>query len=298
MVFALVGREIARILPRRPKAEPGASTATIRGPRASGGIGRRAGFRFLCPQGRGGSTPPSPTARERRRGRRRSPPAPPPRLRCEVVQRELHQLVPGVIARDVLEAEPDVQRAEVGVRRIHRRRGAFDEPDIFGRGIGPVQRVGAAPDGGRVADRPSRTSHSRSRCPRRSPARRCRRSTHPGPGSPSPARRRSRPRRPCRPMRTGPPVHSTQPAERPDAAFQPSASKSLPPQSAPRYWNRCGCMTSGLEGSAHPETQLPVSASSPVLGVVCLSRSGSVTQSSCPGAWASRNRKSQFCSVS
>ena len=88
MVFALVGREIARILPRRPKAEPGASTATIRGPRASGGIGRRAGFRFLCPQGRGGSTPPSPTARERRRGRRRSPPAPPPRLRCEVVQRE------------------------------------------------------------------------------------------------------------------------------------------------------------------------------------------------------------------
>src|SRR6266498_1848800 len=30
--------------------------------RASGGIGRRAGFRFLCPQGRGGSTPPSRTA--------------------------------------------------------------------------------------------------------------------------------------------------------------------------------------------------------------------------------------------
>ena len=29
--------------------------------RASGGIGRRAGFRFLCPQGRGGSSPPSPT---------------------------------------------------------------------------------------------------------------------------------------------------------------------------------------------------------------------------------------------
>src|SRR5438128_6164070 len=28
---------------------------------ASGGIGRRAGFRFLCPKGRGGSTPPSPT---------------------------------------------------------------------------------------------------------------------------------------------------------------------------------------------------------------------------------------------
>src|SRR5262249_6058636 len=29
--------------------------------RASGGIGRRAGFRCLCPQGRGGSSPPSPT---------------------------------------------------------------------------------------------------------------------------------------------------------------------------------------------------------------------------------------------
>ena len=29
--------------------------------RASGGIGRRGGFRFLCPKGRGGSSPPSPT---------------------------------------------------------------------------------------------------------------------------------------------------------------------------------------------------------------------------------------------
>src|SRR6202051_3352182 len=29
--------------------------------RASGGIGRRAGFRFLCPKGCGGSSPPSPT---------------------------------------------------------------------------------------------------------------------------------------------------------------------------------------------------------------------------------------------
>src|ERR1700735_4347623 len=29
--------------------------------RASGGIGRRAGFRFLCPRGCGGSSPPSPT---------------------------------------------------------------------------------------------------------------------------------------------------------------------------------------------------------------------------------------------
>src|SRR5690242_15802381 len=34
--------------------------------RASGGIGRRAGFRFLCPQGRGGSSPPSRTLPRRR----------------------------------------------------------------------------------------------------------------------------------------------------------------------------------------------------------------------------------------
>ena len=40
---------------RRPSATFGTST------RASGGIGRRAGFRFLCPKGRGGSSPPSPT---------------------------------------------------------------------------------------------------------------------------------------------------------------------------------------------------------------------------------------------
>jgi hypothetical protein len=38
-----------------------AAPGTLRGPRASGGIGRRAGFRFLCPKGRGGSSPPSPT---------------------------------------------------------------------------------------------------------------------------------------------------------------------------------------------------------------------------------------------
>jgi hypothetical protein len=37
-----------------------------RPPRASGGIGRRAGFRFLCPKGRGGSTPPSPTTSDLR----------------------------------------------------------------------------------------------------------------------------------------------------------------------------------------------------------------------------------------
>ena len=34
--------------------------------RASGGIGRRAGFRFLCPKGCGGSSPPSPTPPEQR----------------------------------------------------------------------------------------------------------------------------------------------------------------------------------------------------------------------------------------
>jgi hypothetical protein len=40
---------------------------------ASGGIGRRAGFRFLCPQGCGGSSPPSPTnvIHDRPRSRRR-----------------------------------------------------------------------------------------------------------------------------------------------------------------------------------------------------------------------------------
>ena len=32
-------------------------------PRASGGIGRRAGFRCQCPKGRGGSSPPSRTQR-------------------------------------------------------------------------------------------------------------------------------------------------------------------------------------------------------------------------------------------
>jgi hypothetical protein len=33
-------------------------------PCAGGGIGRRAGFRFQCPQGRGGSTPPSRTSQK------------------------------------------------------------------------------------------------------------------------------------------------------------------------------------------------------------------------------------------
>src|SRR5690606_34638623 len=37
--------------------------------RASGGIGRRAGFRCQCPQGRGGSSPPSRTRRGEAPGR-------------------------------------------------------------------------------------------------------------------------------------------------------------------------------------------------------------------------------------
>src|ERR1700720_2722638 len=44
--------------------------------RASGGIGRRAGFRFLCPKGCGGSSPPSPTPRLPARLPARSAPAP------------------------------------------------------------------------------------------------------------------------------------------------------------------------------------------------------------------------------
>ena len=48
-----------------PDAKEPLATIHVRDPstRASGGIGRRAGFRFLCPRGRGGSTPPSPTPR-------------------------------------------------------------------------------------------------------------------------------------------------------------------------------------------------------------------------------------------
>lgn len=41
--------------------------------RASGGIGRRAGFRCQCPQGRGGSSPPSRTERRRPPGSSRGP---------------------------------------------------------------------------------------------------------------------------------------------------------------------------------------------------------------------------------
>ena len=45
--------------------------------RASGGIGRRAGFRCLCPSGRGGSSPPSPTVKVQVRGGFRNPLRPP-----------------------------------------------------------------------------------------------------------------------------------------------------------------------------------------------------------------------------
>ena len=46
---------------------PAACWASLARSRASGGIGRRAGFRFLCPQGRGGSSPPSRTLSDVRR---------------------------------------------------------------------------------------------------------------------------------------------------------------------------------------------------------------------------------------
>ncbi len=56
-------------------AAPKAEYAVTR-TRASGGIGRRAGFRFLCPKGCGGSSPPSPTQKwtggHRWRGARRA----------------------------------------------------------------------------------------------------------------------------------------------------------------------------------------------------------------------------------
>src|SRR6201999_1769531 len=45
-------------VPRRRRARHWYAAALTR---ARGGIGRRAGFRFLCPQGRGGSSPPSRT---------------------------------------------------------------------------------------------------------------------------------------------------------------------------------------------------------------------------------------------
>lgn len=41
-------------------SEPALPSGTAR---ASGGIGRRAGFRFLCPKGREGSSPSSPTVK-------------------------------------------------------------------------------------------------------------------------------------------------------------------------------------------------------------------------------------------
>ena len=66
------GRRLAMVRPGRhpPAVRPAPirmwgvaeGCATVSTPtRASGGIGRRAGFRCLCPSGRGGSSPPSPT---------------------------------------------------------------------------------------------------------------------------------------------------------------------------------------------------------------------------------------------
>src|SRR5918993_1266945 len=72
-------RSSRRSNPRIPIADRGYRSPTyglgrridraLRSPsptRASGGIGRRAGFRCQCPKGRGGSTPPSRTAKARR----------------------------------------------------------------------------------------------------------------------------------------------------------------------------------------------------------------------------------------
>ena len=47
--------------PRDPSSDSRNARLVTCRTRASGGIGRRAGFRFLCPQGRGGSSPPSRT---------------------------------------------------------------------------------------------------------------------------------------------------------------------------------------------------------------------------------------------
>ncbi len=44
-----------------PRKRPTATVLIFPGTRASGGIGRRARFRSVCPKGRGGSTPPSRT---------------------------------------------------------------------------------------------------------------------------------------------------------------------------------------------------------------------------------------------
>ena len=50
------------------ECSPVVSSLTAGGTRcAGGGIGRRAGFRFQCPKGRGGSTPPSRTQRDTER---------------------------------------------------------------------------------------------------------------------------------------------------------------------------------------------------------------------------------------
>ena len=116
---------------RRPRG-------TIPRPRASGGIGRRAGFRFLWAQACGGSSPPSPTSMSyqqvRRRRRRRHPRGAgrPDRDRGGGLCRH-----PGAVRAA---GAPGVPRSGAGVRR---RRG---RP---GRATG---RHGAATR----ADRPSR----------------------------------------------------------------------------------------------------------------------------------------------
>src|SRR6185437_10557059 len=55
---------LTKTLPSDRKWIP-APSVNVQARRASGGIGRRAGFRFLCPKGCGGSSPPSPTTGER-----------------------------------------------------------------------------------------------------------------------------------------------------------------------------------------------------------------------------------------
>ena len=59
------GRNGQNPCPRRYPYDAGHSArGTLGGARASGGIGRRARFRSVCPKGRGGSTPPARTGRK------------------------------------------------------------------------------------------------------------------------------------------------------------------------------------------------------------------------------------------
>src|SRR5919106_1130440 len=76
--------------------------------------------------------------------------------------------------------------------------------------------------------------------------------------------------------------HSSQPVERPDAAFQPA-----PLQVEPWYWISQGW------SSCHPSGQL-----SPVLELVWPFWSGAVTHVSAATSWISTNTKSQLGSVS